>query len=217
MTRQVILDGGNWGFLVDHVIDCHHSRAGRTIVGISGIEASGKSTITDELASRLVNLGHEVVVIRGDEFSTTKLIRNSNPDPVRGYLDDAYDYSHLSRRVLAPPRSTGIAEISYLSTDPETDDVVVSHVRVSGRVIVMVEGVLLFRGPLQDQFDLRIWVEASFEESLRRAVLRPRDLRYYGNAEAIVSRYESRFHPAQKIHVRDDRPQLTSHVVVQSH
>lgn len=56
-----------------------------------------------------------------------------------------------------------------------------------------------------DQFDLRIWVETSFDESLRRAKVRPRDVSYYGTAEAIVSRYESRFHPAQRIHLRDDR------------
>ncbi|HEY9311438.1 hypothetical protein [Williamsia sp.] len=59
--------------------------------------------------------------------------------------------------------------------------------------------------------------DTTLDESLRRAVIRPRDLHYYGDAEAIVSRYEARFHPDQKIHLRDDRPQLTSHVIVQSH
>lgn len=112
-----------------HVLHCHRGGNGRTIVGISGIEASGKPTITDESASRIVNLGHEVVVIRGDEFST-KAVRKRNPDPVRGYLDDAYDYSNLSRRVLAPLRSGDVTEISHLSTDPETDDAVVSHAHV---------------------------------------------------------------------------------------
>lgn len=71
--------------------------------------------------------------------------------------------------MLAPLRSAGITEISYLSTDPETGDVVVSHARVSECAIVIVEGMLFFCGPLLDQFDLRIWVEGSFEESSRRA------------------------------------------------
>ncbi len=210
-------DSRNPRALVDRVLRSHRGRGGRTIVGISGIEASGKSTITDELTSRLSDLGHDVVVVRGDEFSTTKAVRNSNPDVVRGYLEDAYDYSNLRRCVLEPLRSAEVTEISYLSTDPETDSAVVSCARVSERAVVIVEGVLLFRGPVLDQFDLRIWVESSFEESLRRAVMRPRDLSYYGNVESIVSRYESRFHPAQKIHVRDDRPHLSSHVIVLSH
>ena len=215
--QRETFDGRNPQSLVEHVLHIHQGGGGRSIVGISGIEASGKSTITDELASCLSDLGHDVLVIRGDEFSTTKAVRNYNPDTVRGYLDDAYDYSNLSLRVLEPLRSADVTEISYVSTDPETDDAVESYARVSERAVVIVEGVLLFRGPMLDQFDLRIWVEASFDESLRRAVIRPRDLHYYGDAEAIVSRYEARFHPAQKIHLRDDRPQLTSHVIVQSH
>ena len=216
LTQQEIVDCENSSSLLECVLHCHQGRDGRTIVGISGIEASGKSTITDELANRLSTLGHDVLVIRGDEFSTTKAVRNNNPDTVRGYLDDAYDYSHLSLRVLEPLRSAAVTEISYVSTDPETDDAVESHARVSERALVIVEGVLLFRGPMLDQFDLRIWVDVSFDESLRRAVMRPRDLHYYGDAESIVSRYESRFHPAQKIHAREDRPQLTSHVIVRS-
>lgn len=214
MKRQTTFGADDSGSLVEHVVRCHEDRLGRTIVGISGIEASGKSTIADELADGISTSGHDVIMIRGDEFSTAKAIRNKNPDTVRGYLEDAYDYSNLSSRVMVPLRSAEVTEISYVSTDPETDESVVSKPRVPGRAIVIVEGVPLFRGLMRDQFDLRIWVEASFDESLRRAKVRPRDVSYYGTAEAIASRYESRFHPAQRVHLRDDRPQLTSHVIV---
>ncbi|MES9515127.1 uridine kinase [Rhodococcus erythropolis] len=216
MNRQKTFGADDSGSLVEHVVRCHEVRFGRTVVGLSGIEASGKSTIADELADGISTSGHDVVTIHGDEFSTAKAVRNNNPDAVRGYLEDAYDYSILSSRVLVPLRSAEVSDISYVSTDPETDESVVTKARVPDRAIVLVEGVLLFRGLMRDQFDLRIWVETSFDESLRRAKVRPRDVSYYGTAEAIVSRYESRFHPAQRIHLRDDRPQLTSHVIVRS-
>ncbi|WP_259349109.1 MULTISPECIES: hypothetical protein [Rhodococcus] len=144
MKRQTTFGADDSGSLVEHVVRCHEDRLGRTIVGISGIEASGKSTIADELADGISTSGHDVIMIRGDEFSTAKAIRNKNPDTVRGYLEDAYDYSNLSSRVMVPLRSAEVTEISYVSTDPETDESVVSKPRVPDRAIVIVEGVLLF-------------------------------------------------------------------------
>ncbi|MFD9682980.1 hypothetical protein ACFWAD_24115 [Rhodococcus sp. NPDC059969] len=84
MNRQTTFGADDSVSLVEHVLRCHEDRVGRTIVGISGIEASGKSTITDELADGISTSGHDVITIRGDEFSTAKAIRNNNPDTV-GY------------------------------------------------------------------------------------------------------------------------------------
>ncbi|MER5838707.1 hypothetical protein ABT116_50765, partial [Streptomyces sp. NPDC002130] len=129
MNRQKTFGADDSGSLVEHVVRCHEDRAGRTFVGLSGIEASGKSTIADELADGISKSGHDVVTIHGDEFSTAKAVRNNNPDAVRGYLEDAYDYSILSSRVLVPLRSAEVSDISYVSTDPETDESVVTKAR----------------------------------------------------------------------------------------
>lgn len=144
VNRQKTFGADDSGSLVEHVVRCHEDRAGRTFVGISGIEASGKSTIADELAAGISKSGHDFIMIHGDEFSTAKAVRNKDPDTVRGYLEDAYDYSNLSSRVMVPLRLAEVTEISYVSTDPETDESVVSKPRVPDRAIVIVEGVLLF-------------------------------------------------------------------------
>jgi uridine kinase len=76
---------------------------------------------------------------------------------------------------------------------------------------VVADGVFLQRPELDDLWDLRIWVDISFEESLRRAVIR--DAHYMEDARG---RYERRYHPGQRLYLAAVDPRTRADIVVQT-
>lgn len=187
-------------------------QAANLIVGISGLEAAGKSTTADRLTDLLSS--RQVIVIRGDWFSRAKEARNADPDPVAGYLNDAYDYEYLRSEVLGPMAGTTGGDIAIETLEPTTDGVTRRTFSWGEGAIVIVEGVLLFRGRMKSCFDYRIWIDVDFKESRFRASQRKRDLDYYPSVTALLARYATRFHPAQQLHIMEDDPDGTAHGIL---
>jgi uridine kinase len=76
---------------------------------------------------------------------------------------------------------------------------------------VVADGVFLQRPELDDLWDLRIWVDVSFEESLRRAVIR--DSHYMDD---VRGRYERRYHAGQRLYLDEIDPRSRADIVLQS-
>jgi len=102
-------------------------------------------------------------------------------DSPEGYYEDSFDYTAFRAAVL---QATGT---------------------------VIADGVFLQRPELDDLWDLRIWVDVSFEESLRRAVVR--DAHYMHDARG---RYERRYHPGQRLYLERVDPRSHADIVVAS-
>jgi uridine kinase len=102
-------------------------------------------------------------------------------DSPEGYYEDSFDFTAFRRAVLAA-RGTLIAD-----------------------------GVFLQRPELDDLWDLRIWIDVSFEESLRRAEIR--DAHYM---EDVRGRYERRYHPGQRLYLEQIDPRSRADIVVSS-
>ena len=81
---------------------------------------------------------------------------------------------------------------------------------VTGNTVMIVEGVLLYRMPLDDLFDYRIFLDVSFDEVLHRA--RERDVPKYG--EVFLQRYTDRYIPAQKLYLDEFRPKEKCQIVI---
>jgi uridine kinase len=62
--------------------------------------------------------------------------------------------------------------------------------------MLLFDGVFLMRSELIDQWDLRIFVSAAFEETLARA--RIRDLSPLGSAARVEQRFRNRCRPSQQ-------------------
>ncbi len=76
---------------------------------------------------------------------------------------------------------------------------------------VVADGVFLQRPELDDLWDLRIWVDVSFEESLRRAEARDAHL-----MENVRVRYERRYHPGQRLYIDRVDPRSRADIVIES-
>jgi uridine kinase len=146
------------------------------LVGISGIDAAGKSTLSARVKEQLTGLNIQCVSISGDDFLMEKHVRNANPNQALGYYNDSFDYEKLFKGVLIPARTKTSFKHKVPVMDLLSDTVTESEVSVQGPCVVLVEGVFLFKQGLPDVFDYKLWIDLSFEEGLQRAERRPRDL-----------------------------------------
>lgn len=82
--------------------------AGPFVVGVTDIDASGKSSITTLLEQELTQLGCAVQVIRLDDFHRLQIdrYREGVPEPDK-YYEQSFDIDRLINDVLGPIRENG--------------------------------------------------------------------------------------------------------------
>lgn len=76
--------------------------------------------------------------------------------------------------------------------------------------IVLLEGIFLFKPEYRDHFDLKIWIECSFETALQRAMARGQE----GLPPAETRRaFETIYFPAQRVHFARDNPREFADII----
>jgi uridine kinase len=180
-----------------------------TIVGISGIDCAGKSTLARQLANELVAAGACAVVIGGDHFNRPR--RERSPYPVDD-VDYGFAYGELVRELLHPARTGRPVKTRLRVKDWARDAWDEEVFVVESGAIVLVEGVFLFTPDVVPVLDLRIWLELAFEDALRRALVR--DAEAMGGPDGVRERYATRYFPGQRLHLERDRPREQADVVV---
>ncbi len=181
------------------------------VIGINGVDTSGKSVLARALNKYLVNRGHKVQLISIDEFHNPSSIRYSGANPIDSYIDFAFNLELLKTEILLPI-SKGEKVVKELRLlDLNTDEFNIrKSLDIDSQTVVIIEGVLLYREPIDEFFDTRVYLDISFDEVLSRA--RIRDVPKYGTA--FLQRYRSKYIPIQKKYLSKYQPQSKSHIVV---
>jgi uridine kinase len=156
-------------------------------VAIGGVDAAGKTTLADELASALRRRGREVVRVSVDGFQRPRAERHRRGElSPEGYYHDSFDYAALREAIHG--------------------------MHASRDLILLVDGVFLLRPELVEEWDLRIFVSVEPDEALRRAL--ERDTPVFGSREEAKRRYRLRYQPGQRLYFADARPVEAADVVV---
>ena len=195
---------------LEAVLDTRRRLGRTTLVGISGIDCAGKTTLAEQLAAGLRARGETVVVVGGDGFNRPRSERSPYP------VDDAdygFAYGQLIRELLLPARAGGRVAARLRIKDWERDAWDERDFVVEPGAIVLVEGVFLFMRELLPLLDLKIWLEISFDAALARAL--ERDAEAMGGPDGVRHRYAARYFPGQRLHLERDRPQDRADLVLQ--
>lgn len=163
--------GGDFEAILDRVAGAA-ARAGRALVAIDGVGASGKSTFAAALARRVD--ARTVVVLHVDDFFNPSQVRHArgrySPE---GFWLDSYSYEALIASALRPLSVGGDGLYSAASFDPMADRVVLSkQARARDDALVLVEGTFLHRDELVRFWDCSIYLDVSFAEAARRMARR---------------------------------------------
>jgi uridine kinase len=201
--------------VVKRVTSLRQSLSRITLVGISGIDCAGKSTFARDLARALGLQRTRATILHGDEFTRP---RRARPAAAGGPLDyyESIDYSELCSRIIPAARTGHPPVLDIRVTDWERDGWLTHRLALEATDVLIVEGSFLFRDSRHALFDLSIWLEIDRETALRRAEARPRDLERFGSPAAVREHYETRYLPAQELHLERDRPARDATMVMRS-
>lgn len=180
------------------------------LVGISGIDASGKGFITAKLAERLRKKGLKVADINVDGWLNLPQIRFDKRRPAENFYENALRLDELFKTLIRPLKNL---RTTNLTTDfaEETAVEYRKHLYLFRNIdIILLEGIFLFKKTFVSEFDLRIWIDCSFETALGRAVARAQE---GFSEEKTISAYKTIYFPAQEIHFERDVPKRAADLI----
>ena len=76
--------------------------------------------------------------------------------------------------------------------------------------IVLLEGIFIFKREFVSHFDLKIWIDCSFETALERAIARGQENLA---PQATSDAYMKIYFPAQRTHFERDDPRATAELI----
>lgn len=185
-----------------------------TRVAIDGVDGSGKTTLADELVDRIRRRGREVIRASVDGFHNPRAVRYARgSDSPEGYFLDSFNYDALRRELLEPLGPAGGRIFRTAVFDYRADRAVQTPRRLARRnAVLLFDGVFLQRSQLDGSWDVTVWVQAPFEVTVERAVVR--DARDGGVDPALVrGKYGRRYVPGQRLYLNQARPNERADIV----
>lgn len=157
---------------VAEIIASRHDRQPERplLVGIDGIDGSGKTTFADELTTRLAAEGRAVVRSTVDSFHNPRAVRwaRGKASPVGFYLD-SHNLTALQRLLLDPMREGAGARYRVASFDEPSDQPVDDPPEsVAGNEILLFDGIFCCRPELLDYWDLTVFLDGQARVDLGR-------------------------------------------------
>ncbi|HEV8413775.1 MAG TPA: hypothetical protein VGQ49_09295 [Bryobacteraceae bacterium] len=201
-------------FLADEIVA--RKQEGRPLkVGIDGRSGAGKSTLRDELVLAIGQKGFEVLSASVDDFHNPRERRYKQGEySPRGYYEDAYDYESVVSGLLEPLAGTTFPVLCHQVSFDQRTNLPLSPppVPAGANIILLFEGIFVFRGRLNGYWDYRILLDIDTQTSLRRAVAR--DTGILGTADMLGRRLAARYDPAWQIYADDENPEGKADVVI---
>ncbi|MFJ7186106.1 nucleoside/nucleotide kinase family protein [Lysinibacillus xylanilyticus] len=198
--------------VADHILDLqlHHPIK----VAISGITASGKTTLANELAEELRRRKKEVIRTSIDNFQNPRVIRyRQGKDSAIGYYEDAHDYQALMEKLLIPLGESGDRQYQTISLDLEKDEYVNAEKQVAkDDTIFIVDGTFLLKKELIQLFDYKIFVQTDFDLARKRGA--KRETIAFGSYESAEIMFLNRYHAASGLYLKEHNPQENADIVV---
>ena len=185
-------------------------------VAVNGIDASGKTTLADELVVPLKALGYSVIRASVDCFHLPQEIRHGRGSlSPEGYYHDSFDYEALKADLLEPLGEGGNRRYRTEKFNFRNNQAIESAWQIADEhSVLIIDGVFLQRPEINNYWDMRIWVDVPFELALERAY--QRDLELFGSIETVQERYTKRYFPAQQLYFDQCQPKLKAQFIVEN-
>src|SRR5207245_7460872 len=156
---------------IDRIVAQHaETPANRAvIVGISGIDSSGKGFITEEMAKRLQELGWRVATINADDWLNLPEVCLSRHKPAEHFYEHAMRFDEMFDQLIVPLKEN--RAVSFVADWADAKGNRRKRSYEFRRIdIVLLEGIFLLKRAYREHFDLAAWVECPFDIALERAI-----------------------------------------------
>lgn len=185
------------------------------VVGINGIDGSGKTTFAAALADALAGTGASVCRISIDGFHHPRAHRyRRGADSPEGYYRDSFRYDVFAEQALRPAalgeRFPARCQTRAFDLDRDAEDP--RFVEIGAGHVIIAEGVFLFRPEIFPLLQVPIFLDVGFETILERVVLR--DGARLGGRDAVLARYKRRYIPGQRLYFAECDPKGRAEIVI---
>jgi uridine kinase len=188
-----------------------HPAARALLVGLSGIDGSGKGYLADHLVTALASLGLKIATINVDGWLNLPEIRFDSVRPGETFYEKALRLDELFAQLVLPLRANRGAHLTMAWVE-ETATASRPHTYHFDDVdIIVLEGIYLFKRAYRKHFDLAVWVDCSWDTALERSVARSQEGL---PPEETVRAYRTIFFPAEEIHFARDNPRGSADLIV---
>ena len=183
-------------------------------VVIDGVDASGKTTLADSLADYLKSENMNIIRASIDNFHNPKSIRyQKGRNSPEGYYRNSFNNQAVIDNLLVPLGKNGNLKYTRAVFDFKTDKEIPLSVETAKKdSILIMDGVFLLRPELVDYWDLKLFLEASFKNTVKRAV--KRDGYYLGSEQEILEKYNQRYVPGQRLYFKKAKPKKKADIIV---
>ena len=185
-------------------------------VALDGVDGAGKTHLADELVGPLSRSGRQIIRASIDGFHYPRAHRyKRGRKSADGYFHDSFNYGQLRSQLLDPLGPGGSMEYRSAAFDYRVDSPIEALLLTADRdAILLVDGVFLQVPHLADAWDFIVWVEAPFETTVERAVLR--DAARGGDETATRAAYAVRYVPGQQLYLDSCHPKASADVIFEN-
>jgi uridine kinase len=181
------------------------------LVGLSGIDGSGKGYLARHVVMALTGRGLKAAAINIDCWLNLPSIRFDPVRPGENFYEKGLRLDELFTRLVLPLRATRSARVTMDWVD-ETATASRPHTYDFENLdIIVLEGAYLFKRKYRGHFDLAVWVDCSWETALERSIARSQEGL---PPEETVRAYRTIFFPAEEIHFTKDDPRGSADLIV---
>jgi len=181
------------------------------LIGISGIDGSGKGYFAGQIEARLAQHGVTSAVINVDGWLDLPDKRFDPNAPAERFYESAIRFDQFFSNLVIPLRDRRSV---YLVAEflEETARQYREHIyNIRNVDVILVEGIFLFKQAYRRLFDLGIWVDCSFSTALARALQRGQEGLHPADT---IAAFETIYFPAQRIHFEQDHPRESADLIL---
>ena len=181
------------------------------LVGISGIDGSGKGFVAAQIEARLAQHTVGAARINVDGWLNLPNKRFNTIDSGKHFYENAIRLDEFFAQLVLPLRDHRSLNLVANFAEETARDYRKHTYSFRNVSVILVEGIFLFKREHRKLFDLAIWTDCSFPTALARALKR----RQQGLPPAATIRaYETIYFPAQRIHQDRDNPRGSADLIL---
>jgi uridine kinase len=182
------------------------------VVGISGIDASGKGFITEKIAQGLRESGWRVATINADDWLNLPEVCLSRRTTGEHFYEHAMRLDEMFDQLIVPLKEN--RAVSFVADCADAKGNRRKHRYEFRNIdIVLLEGIFLFKPAYRHHFDLTVWVDCSFATALKRAITRCQEGLPPGET---IRAFSTIYFPAQHVHFARDNPQAAADFIIRN-
>ena len=179
-------------------------------VAISGIDASGKGYVAKRLEGELTRKGLNVANINVDPWQNPIPIRLNTENPAENFYQNGFRWGDMFEQLIIPLRKDKSIQLTSKLIFSHADEYFDHQFSYQNIDILLLEGIFLFQKRFLERYDLKIWIDCSFETGLKRAMRRNIEKL---SEERLVKDYETYYYPARRYHFEKDNPKSLSNII----